>query len=135
LLQDKQTSGLFITTSRAVLEHLIDIVPEMEQVSRFDAVPIGVDEDETLSNWQDNLMDTLEMLATENWPAPMDDMANPPEVPGKETNVALTIYIVPNKNPHEYFADCVGIDVFQTDSTIKSTRFKNTLIGFIEKSG
>jgi hypothetical protein len=135
MLQDSQASGLFITTSRAVLEHLIDIVPEMEEVIRLDAIPINVDEDETLSNWQDGLMETLEKLATGNWPAPMDDMTNPPEVRGKENNVALTIYIVPNKTPHECFAGCVETLVFQTDSTKTSTRFKNTLIGLIEKSG
>jgi len=133
MLQDPQASGLFITTSRAVLEHLIDIEPEMEEVIRFDAIPMGVDEDETLSNWQDGLMETLEKLATENWPVPMDDMANPPEIPGSEANVALTIYIVPNKTPHECFADCVDTDVFQADSIKTATRFKNTLISLIEK--
>lgn len=133
MLQDPQASGLFITTSRAVLEHLIDIVPEMEQVIYFDAIPMGADEDEMPSNWQDGLMETLEKLATENWPVPMDDMANPPDIPGSETNVALKIYIVPNKTPHEYFADCVDTDVFQADSIKTATRFKNTLISLIEK--
>lgn len=135
MLQDSQASGLFITTSRAVLEHLIDIVPEMEQVIRLDAIPIDVDEDETLSNWQDGLIETLEMLATGNWPAPMDDIANPPEIPGSEEKVSLTLYIVPNKTPYEYFADCVETDVFQAESAKTGIRFKNTLIGLIEKSG
>lgn len=135
MLQDSQASGLFITTSRAVLEHLIDIVPEMEQVIRLDAIPIDVDEDETLSNWQDGLIETLEMLATGNWSAPMDDIANPPEIPGSEEKVSLTLYIVPNKTPYEYFADCVETDVFQAESAKTGTRFKNTLIGLIEKSG
>jgi hypothetical protein len=135
MLQDSQISGLFVTTSRAVLEHLIDIVPEMEEVIRLDDIPMGVDEDETLSNWQDDLMETLEKLATENWPVSMDDMANPPEIPGSETNVALTIYIVPNKTSREYFADCVETDVFQTEFAKTGPRFKNTLIGLVEKSG
>ena len=135
LLQDPQTSGLFITTSRAVLEHLIDIVPEAEKAICFDAIPMDVDKDETLSNWQDDLMETAEMLATHSWPASMDDVKNPPKVPGKETNIVLKIYIVPNKNPYECFADCVETDSFQTDSIKTSTRFKNTLIGLIEKSG
>jgi len=135
MLQDSQASGLFITTSRAVLEHLIDIVPEMEQVIRLDAIPIDVDEDETLSNWQDGLIETLEMLATGNWPAPMDDIANPPEIPGSEEKVSLTLYIVPNKTPYGYFADCVETDVFQAESAKTGIRFKNTLIGLIEKSG
>ena len=135
MLQDPQASGLFITTSRAVLENLIDIMPEMEEVIRFDAIPMGVNEDEALSNWQDGLIETLEKLATENWPVSMDDIENPPEIPGSETNVALTIYIVPNKTPHECFADCVDADVFQADSIKTAKQFKNTLIGLVEKSG
>jgi len=134
MLQDPQASGLFITTSRAVLEHLIDIVPEMEQVIRLDAIPMGVDDDEALSNWQDGLIEALETLATENWPVPVDDLSNPPEIPGKENDVVLTIYIVPNKTPHEYFADCVETDMFQTGSAKTDTRFKNPLIGLIEKN-
>lgn len=135
MLQDPQAPGLFVTTSRAVLEHLIDIVPEMVEVICLDAIPIGTDEDETLLNWQDGLMESLAMLATDKWPSTMDDMANLPEVPGKDTTVELTIYIVPNKTPYECFADCVKIDVFQSDSTKTSTQFKNTLIGLVEKSG
>jgi hypothetical protein len=135
MLQDLQIFGLFITASRAVLEHLIEIVPEMEQVICLDGIPLGVVENETLSNWQSSLIETLEMLATENWPVPLDDMANPPEISGKEKSVSLTIYIVPNKNPHEYFADRVDTDVFQAGSAQTDTRFTNTLIGLVEKSG
>ena len=134
MLQDSQAPGLFITTSRTVLEHLMDIVPEMAEVICLDAIPMGVDEDEALSNWQDSLMESLEMLATENWPIPMDDIANPPEVPDWETNVELTICMVPNKTPYECFADCVETDVLQADSTKTSTRFKNTLICLIEQN-
>ena len=135
MLQDPQASGLFVTTSRAVLEHLIDIVPEMEEVICLDTIPMGDDKEKVLSNWQGGLMEILEKLATENWPAPIDDMANPPEVPGSETNIALTIYIVPNKTPHEYFADCIETDMSHSESTKTATRFKNTIIGLIEKSG
>jgi hypothetical protein len=134
MLQDPQVPGLFITTSRAVLEHLIETVPEMEQMICLDAIPLVVDKNETFSNWQNSLIETLEMLAIEDWPVSMDDMANPSEISGKETNVKLTVYIIPNKTPHECFADFVDTDVFQADSTKTSTRFKNTLIGLIEKN-
>jgi hypothetical protein len=134
MLQDPHAPGLFITTSRAVLEHLIEIMPEMEEVICLDAIPMGADEDEALSNWQDGLMESLEMLATENWPIPMDNMANPPEVPERGTNVELTIYVVPNKTPYECFANCVETDVLQGESAKTGTRFKNTLIGLVEKS-
>jgi hypothetical protein len=134
MLQDPQASGLFITTSRAVLEYIIDIVPEMEQMICLDAIPMNGEEDETLSGWRNDLMESLEKVSTENWPMPIDHMSNPPKIPGKETNVELSIYIVPNKAPHKCFADCVETDMFQTESVKTDTRFKNTLIGLIEKS-
>lgn len=132
--QDSEVSGLFVTGSRAVVEHIIDIVPETEKVIRFDAVPMGVDDDAALVKWRNEFMESLETLATRPWPAAMDDMANPPEVPGKEKNVALTLYIVPGKTSHAFFADCVESDVFQAGSAKPDTRFKNILIGLVEKS-
>jgi hypothetical protein len=135
MLQDSEVSGLYVTTSQAVLEHLIEIIPEMEQVICLDAIPMGVDENETLSNWQDSLIETLKMLAIENWPVAMDGMASPPEISGKATDVKLTIYIVPNKTPHECFAGSVEADVFKAGSAQTGARFKNTLIGLVEKIG
>ena len=135
MLQDSQISGLYITTSRVSLEHLIEIIPEMEQVICLDVIPMGVDENETLSNWQDGLIEALKRLAIENWPVSIDAMASPPEISGKATDVKLTIYIVPNKTPHECFAGAVEADVFKAGSAQRGTQFKNTLIGLVEKNG
>lgn len=130
--QDPQVSGLFITSSRAVLDLLLDRMPEMEQVTRFDAVPAGVPDPEALAAWQDELIKHLENLADGPWPADVEAPADPPEVPGSETTVALTLFIAPGKTPHEFFAECLEIDALQAEST-DSQRFKNTLIGLIEK--
>jgi hypothetical protein len=133
MLRDPQESRLFITTSRAVIEHIIDIVPETKQVIRFAAVPVNADEDDALSNWRDHLMEALEVLATKSRPDVLDDMANPPEVSGSEIKVSLTLYVIPDKTPHECFAGNVDTGVSQTDLTKTGTRFKNTLIGLVEE--
>ena len=99
MLQDSQIPGLFITTSRAVLEHLIETVPEMEQVICLDAIPLGVDKNETLSNWQNSLIETLGMLGTEDWPVSMDDMANPPEIPRKSNQRQVNDLHYSKQNP------------------------------------
>jgi hypothetical protein len=130
--QDPQVSGLFITSSPAVLEHIIEIVPEMEQVIRFDAIPMDTDKIEAFSKWQDDLMETLEMLVTKNWPVSIDTMSPPPGLHRSERHIALTLYIVPHKTPHECFAGCVGTDLFPAEPTTTGTEFKNTLIGFVE---
>jgi len=131
--QDPQVSGLFITSSRAVLDLLLDRMPEMEQVNRFEAVPAGVPDAEALAAWQDELIKHLENLATGPWPADVDDLADPTEVPGSESTVALTLFIAPGKTPHEFFAQCLETHALKAESKQDSPRFKNTLIGLIEK--
>jgi len=131
--QDPEVFGLIVTGSRAVAEHIIDSVPETVRVIRFDTVPVGAHKDEALVKWRDQLMESLETLATHPWPSEMDNTANPPEVPGKESDVAFTLYIVPGKTLPEFFAECVGTDVFRGGSKPGSAWFKNTLIGLVEK--
>ncbi|MBW1864640.1 MAG: hypothetical protein JRI64_03150, partial [Deltaproteobacteria bacterium] len=131
--QDPRVSGLFITSSRAVLDLLLDRMSEMEEVTRFDAVPAGVPDAEALATWQDELIKHLENLATGPWPAEAEAIADPPEVPGSETTASLTLFIAPGRAPHEFFAQCLGTDALQAESTPDSSRFKNTLIGLVEK--
>jgi hypothetical protein len=131
--QDPQVSGIFITSSRAVLDLLVDRMPEMEEVTRFDAFPAGVPDAQALATWQDELIKHLETLATGPWPAETEAMANPPEVPGSESTTALTLFIAPGKTPLEFFADFVDTDALQGESTPDSPRFKNTLIGLVER--
>jgi hypothetical protein len=131
--QDPQVSGLFITHSRAVLDLIMDRMPEMEQVTRFGAVPAGKPDAEALAAWQDELIKHLQNLATHSWPAEIEAMADPPEVPDSKSNVALTLFIAPGKTPHEFFAQCLETDALQAESIPDSPRFKNTLIGLVEK--
>ena len=130
--QDPQVSGLFITNSRAVLDLLLDRMPEMAQVNRFDAVPAGVPDAEARAAWQDELIKHLENLADGPWPTDVEPIPDPTEVPRSKTTVALTLFIAPGKTPHEFFAEVLENDALKTGST-DDPRFKNTLIGLIEK--
>ena len=131
--KDHLVSGLFITSSRAVLDLLLDRMPEMEEVNRFDAVPAGIQAAEGLAAWQDELIQHLKNLATGPWPGKIEAPADPPEVPGSETTASLTLFIAPGRAPHEFFAQCLETDALQAESTPDSSRFKNTLIGLVEK--
>ena len=130
--QDPKVSGLFITSSRAVLDLLVDRMPDMAQVTRFDAVPALVPDPEARAAWQDELIKHLETLATGPWAAEAEALTDPPEVPGSESTVALTLFIAPGKSPHEFFAECLETDALQAESTPDSQRVKNTLIGLVE---
>lgn len=132
--QDQQDSGLFVTTSRSVFETLIDSTPEAELVDVLDAIPVVDNEVEALETWRDELMKHLEMLATVVWIAKTDPIITAPEIPGCETTVSLTLYIVPGKTPHEFFNRYVEHDVFNYKEKYQKVKLKNTLLGLIQKS-
>ena len=132
--QDQQDSGLFVTTSRSVFESLIDSTPEAELVVVLDPIPVVDNAIEALETWQDELMKHLEMLATVVWIAKTDPIITVPEIPGCQTTVSLTLYIVPGNTPHEFFARCVENDSIGVKDKIAGPKLKNTLLGLIQKS-
>ena len=132
--RDQQDSGLFVTTSRSVFEALIDSTPEAEFVDVLDAIPVVDNEVEELETWRDELMKHLEMLAVIVWLEKTDSIIASPEIPGCKATVSLTLYIVPGKTPHEFFARCVENDSFAVKDKITGPKFKNTLLGLIQKS-
>ena len=132
--RDQEGSGFFVTTSRSVFETLIDSAPEAELVGVLDAIPVVDNEVEELETWRDELMKHLEMLATVVWIAKTDPIITVPEIPGCETTVSLTLYIVSGKTPHEFFNHYVEHDVFNYKEKYQKVKLKNTLLGLIQKS-
>jgi hypothetical protein len=132
--QDQEGSGFFVTTSKSVFEFLIDSTPEAELVGVLDAIPVVDNAVEALETWRDELMKHLEMLATVVWIAKTDPIITAPEIPGCETTVSLTLYIVPGNTPHEFFARCVENDSIGVKDKIAGSKLKNTLLGLIQKS-
>jgi len=132
--RDQEGSGFFVTTSKSVFETLIDSAPEAELVGVLDAIPVVDNEVEVLETWRDELMKHLEMLATVVWIAKTDPIITAPEIPGFETTVSLTLYIVPGKTPHEFFNRYVEHDVFNYKEKYQKVKLKNTLLGLIQKS-
>ena len=132
--RDQEGSGLYVTNSRSVFEFLIDSTPEAQLVDVLDAIPVVDNEVEELETWRDELMKHLEMLTIVVWIAKTDPIITAPEIPGCETTVSLTLYIVPGKTPREFFAGFVENDSFGVKDKHNGTKFKNTLLGLIQKS-
>lgn len=131
---DQQVSGLFVTSSRAMLEYLIDITPEMEKLICFDAIPVFKNRVEEMEKWQVGLMESLDMLATNPLPSSTDGIFDAPAADWCDRKVALTLYIVPGETPHDFFVRCVEGDLFCAKDENKEAGLKNTLIGLLETS-
>ena len=129
---DHEITGLFITSSRPVLEYMIDDVPEAEILIRLDDIPILENNIKEMEIWQDSLMESLDMLAKNAWPTSTDTILKAPVVTGCDKKVTLTLYIVPGETPQEFFARFYERDSFRTKDKNKEAEFKNTLIGLLE---
>ena len=133
VLKDPRDFGLFITTSRAVAEHFIDIFPEINRIHWFDALFLGDERDNVWVSWRHEFMKSLELLAAHSRPDGADDMTAPPETSGTKTNISLTLYRIPEKTPRECFSRFVETHALHDDSIKTSPPFKNTIIGLIEE--
>jgi hypothetical protein len=132
VLKDPRDFGLFITTSRAVVEHITDIFPEINRIYRFDTLFVGDEKDNAWVSWRREFMGYLEMMAAHSRPDGADGMAAPPQASGPKTDISLTLYRVPEKTPRECFSRFVEPQALHEDSIDTSTPFQNTLIGLIE---
>ena len=129
---DREPSGLYITTSRSVLDELLDKAPEIEMVIDFDSIPMHASRDETVEKWQDGLLASLNTLLTSAWPVSTDGMFEAPAVSGGDENATIKLYIVAGETPYDFFVRCVGNNAPQAGLETERVRFKNTLIGLIE---
>jgi hypothetical protein len=129
---DREASGLYITTSRSVFDELIDCAPEAEMVIGFDAVPVYEKRNEKIARWQDDLVDKLNLLLTHSWPPPSDVSFEVPAVKGYNRTVAMKLHIAAGETPHQFFARCVAGGLLPAPDEQKEGIIKNTLIGIIE---
>jgi hypothetical protein len=129
---DQQDSELLVTSSRAMLEYMIDIAPEMEKLICFDTIPLFENSVEEMESWQIGLMESLDMLVKNPWPSSTDGFFDAPATEGYDRKVALTLYIVPGVTPNDFFVRCIEGDQLCAKDESQKTGPKNTLIGLFE---
>jgi len=130
--QDRETSGVFITTSRFIFDELIDKLPRAELVVGLDSIPMHASRDESIEKWQDSLLASLNMLLSSTWPVSTDGLFAAPAQNGYDMCVSIKLYIVAGEIPHDVFARCAAGNSLQAGLETEAARFKNTLIGIIE---
>ncbi len=129
---DHEMSGLFITSNRSVLEYLIDQTPAAEKLCGFDSIPAYKNEAHDLKEWRAGLMQHLDMLVENEWNGSFDIISKAPAAPGCDKKFSLTLYVVPQKTPRDFFASFIKHKAGLLNAKNTGVRFKNTLIGLIE---
>ncbi len=129
---DREVPGFFITSSRAVFEHLIDNTTEAEMALNFDSIPLDKNRIGEMDNWRDRLLDYIGILLKNTWPISHDSPGDPPFDNKCDIKASLMLYIMPGKTPHEFFAPFTGHGMFRLEKEKGDAALKNTIIGLLE---
>lgn len=137
MLQDRQQSGLFITNSRAVMEHLLDDAPEAKILSDLNDMTASEKGIQKHENRKNRILHHLETIAADAASAAASAATKTAVAPSlfkeKARKKTFTFYLIPGLSPHQFFSRYM----VSAGGKSKSKRFKepvkNTLIGWYDR--
>jgi hypothetical protein len=129
--QDAADSGILLTGSRFLLEHILDNVPSAEKIQTYKCTPCPEMHDETFHLWQDNLMTKLVSLVKTGRSASADMPLSEVSAENGDPHVSLNLYLLPELRPLDCLAACVSNPFLRSDKQIPTSHIQNTVIGLI----
>ena len=131
-MKEPAESGLFVTSSQAVLNLLIESLTTAEKVIQLEAIPPtpakGAD-----AAWRDLFFKKINQLVKKKW-SPADHTFDDVPLPeGQGLNVTLALYLIPGQNPEELFCRVFEDQNAGVIQTKQGTEFVNTLFGLISR--
>ena len=131
--RDSKVSGLFVTHSAAVLEHLLDRASTAARVMHLDSIPLSGHKTGGRESWQERLDLNLVRLVDQDHIDASGKSMEPLDLPAADKTVSLSVYRVPDQTPHEFFTRCAEIDWPVADvPPHRKSQFRSTHIALIE---
>jgi hypothetical protein len=128
---DRDSNGLFVTSSRSALDFLLDSTSQTEKILTVDAIPVYAQKSAEIEAWQDQLTDQLQRLpATFQSMEAVKVMAAPVDKNCK-LSASLDLYVVPDETPRSLFSRCTGQAFPPAGDEIKDSHSQNTFVGYM----
>lgn len=128
---DLSLSEFFVTSSRAVMDLITEKSEKVEKVIDFDAIPVSAQNQQKRYDWQDHLMEKLEILEQTSWTGNAEPIKFVPPFRENGPTVSLSIFLVPEETPHDFFQKVAGSKITRVSVDKKDTPLKNTLFGLV----
>jgi hypothetical protein len=132
LVTDTDISGIFITHIPAVLQELLDKTPTAEKLLSIESIPTCTVMTAEPIPWRQKLVSDLAHIVEHKWSPTKDRPFDQPDFPAAANTVSLSVYLVPDQTPRDFFSRCAQIHFPDGDVSHPGGRLKNTLIGLIE---
>ncbi len=131
IVPDEFGSGLFITSSHAVVEHIMELCPESELILSTGPVPVGARHPKKVQEFQQILKENLMRLSKNRFEK---DLTPLPELtPTNNVFSCLNLFCFPKKSPWALFKETLK----QPDDTPQNSgalNYQQTFIGIVERT-
>ncbi|MDY6790385.1 MAG: hypothetical protein SWH54_03855 [Thermodesulfobacteriota bacterium] len=126
-----ENCGLFVTSSRQAIDHLLEKTPEAKSVLSIDAIPMVENQLEKPIKYPEDMMEYLNRIAESSQPVKGHPFTLGLDASKCNTKVSLSLYVVPATLPGEYFSRFTDVDSSCEKIEKGQVGLKNTLIGHI----
>jgi hypothetical protein len=128
---DSVASGLYVTHSPAVMDHLLERTPTAVRIMRRESIPQDIGKNAAAESWRQKLAQTLARYAEDDQRTEVDVLNDNFDPPAAHGAMPLDIYWVPHQVPGEFFTRCAELSYNAGDSD-QTGKIKNTLIALID---
>ena len=131
-LEDCGLSGIFVTHLPGALQELLDKTPSVQKLCHFKSIPTGQPLSTIADSWRQMLLSDLSRIVATDWNQATTEPLSPPDQAPAGSSVSLSLYLVPNESPRDYFPRCFRIEPSDGDACQSAGDLKNTVLGLIE---
>ena len=132
-MADPVDSGLFVTNSQTVFNHLIEGQPAAEKIIQSAELPAVPSQDGAFITWRDKFFKRIQYLIETEGSEPEDGLDDIPRNESVGINIALTLYRLPGQSPRDLFAPILGTQSGHIIKSHPSMKSKNALLGYFER--
>ena len=132
-MEDPVDTGLFVTSSPSVFNHLIESQPDAQKIMQSAKLPSVPPEDDAFITRRDGFLKQIQkLIKTDRWEPGQGPADTPrPEPTGIDT--ALTLYRLPGRSSGDLFASILETPARHEIKSHLSERSKHILLGLIER--
>ncbi len=130
----RDSSGLFVTSSRSALDYLLDSTSQTEKILAVDAIPVYAPKSAEIEAWRDHLTDQLQRLPATSRSKEAVKVTAAPADKNCKLSASLTLYLVPEESPRSLFSRCAGRAFPSAGDEIRDSHIQNTFVGYIAVS-
>ena len=132
-MMEPADSGLLVTSSPSVFDHLIENLTAAQKVVQSLKLPVTVVEDGAAISWRDSFLRQMKQLFEKGGGTGENNFGDLPLPLDHRSNIRLTLYRVSGQSPADMFGRIFEDQITDTLKSNRSAEISNTLIGLIDR--